>query len=90
MCLQVYLLVTPDGEKVHSLQTSPQFLNPLIVLRGPRFGGNFARTNISRIFLCLLYAITEALLKHLFNIGDSSVMTLQCFFTMLEIGGMSG
>ena len=41
--------------------SSPQFLNLLNVLQGPLFGDNFARTNMSRMFLCLLYEMIEKL-----------------------------
>ena len=90
VCWHVCLLVMPLGVKAHNLQSSPQLLNPFIILRGPLFGGNFALTSISRMFLCLLYETTEGLLKHLFIDGDSSVITLQCFLTILEIGGING
>ena len=90
MRLHVCLLVVPFGEMRHKLQSSPHFLKPLIILRGPRFGGSFARINKSRKFLDLLYDTTEGLLKHFFIVVELSHITRQCFFIIFDIGGKNG
>ena len=87
--LHMWVFVLPFGEKLHVLHNSPQFLKPSIFL-GIFFGGILALINMSLRFFDLLYAITEGFLKHLFNRGDSSVITFQCFLTILETGGISG
>ena len=75
VCRHLCVFVIPGGEKAQTLHNSPQYLKPLRTLRGPLFGGIYARINKSLMFLCLLYATTDGFSKHSFITGDSSVMT---------------
>ena len=69
---------------------SPHLLKPFGFLWGLLEGWNFDRTSMSLRFFGLLYAITDGLGKQRFRRGSSSIITLWCFFTMLEIGGRAG